>query len=207
MKEPTIERASTARLDLQQAALAVDLSSTLRPSSSNERLLRAALAEVELAGGRTLMLNGEVLDQPLYVPHGSARGEQTRRLLEALRIADGVIIASRGYHGTISGHIQNALDYIEDLRADDRPYLEGRAVGCSATAAGWQVPVTTPVTLRSMLRALRGWPTALGLTINSPEPLFAEADQLAKPQLKRSLRTLARQIVGFMRRQRLSAAS
>ena len=46
-----------------------------------------------------------------------------------------VVIASPGYHGTVSGLVKNSLDYLEVLREDDRPYLDGRAVGVIAVAS------------------------------------------------------------------------
>ena len=177
--------------------LIVGIGGTLRPSSSTERLLCVALAEAERAGGRTLMLDGAALDLPLYPIESKERVEPVGRLVEALRAADGVIIASPGYHGTISGHIKNALDYIEDLREDERPYLDGRAVGCCAAAAGWQASVTTLVALRSIVHALRGWPTPLGLTVNTMQPLFSEDGNIADSQIQSSLVIMARQVVDF----------
>ena len=43
--------------------------------------------------------------------------------MAAYRWADGLLVASPGYHGGISGMMKNALDYVEDLRADERVYL------------------------------------------------------------------------------------
>ncbi len=82
------------------------------------------------------------------------------------------MLVSPGYHGTVSGLVKNALDYIEDLRDDPRPYLDGRAVGCVATASGWQAAVTTLTSLRSIVHALRGWPTPLGAAVNSAQVEF-----------------------------------
>jgi hypothetical protein len=68
--------------------------------------------------------------------------------------------------------VKNVLDYVEDLRADIRLYLDGRAVGCVAMALGWQATVTTLTALRSIVHALRGWPTPLGAALNSVEVTF-----------------------------------
>ena len=171
----------------------------MRPGSSTERVLHAVLAEVRAAGGDTVMLGGEALDLPLYAPHLPQRSASAIALVEAVRSADGVILASPGYHGTISGHIKNALDYLEDLREDQRPYLDGRAVGCCAVAAGWQASVTTLGALRSVVHALRGWPTPLGISVNSAEPVFAEDGSIARPQLQQAIAQLARQVVDFAR--------
>ncbi len=67
---------------------------------------------------------------------GEKRGGATARVVEALRNARGVILSSPSYHGLISGHIKNALDYTEDLRNDRKPYLAGRVVGVEGHAVG-----------------------------------------------------------------------
>ncbi len=145
----------------------VAIGGTLRANSSTERALRAALAVAERRGASTAIVTGEELHLPPYTPEIEERCEAAARLVAALRKADGVIIGSPGYHGGISGLVKNALDYVEDMRADDRCYLDGLPVGCIATAAGWQGAVATLVQLRSVVHALRGWPTPLGIAINT----------------------------------------
>ena len=104
-------------------------------------------------------------------------------MLEGVRQADGVIIATPGYHGSVSGLIKNALDSLEGLRNDPRPYFEGRAVGCLVTADGWQAGGTTLSSIRATIHALRGWPTPLGVAFNpSAGPLFNDAGDLAQPR-------------------------
>lgn len=145
----------------------VGLGGTVQARSSTETALQIALAAAADAGARTEVFGNGVLTRlPMYDP-GRSRSAESDRLVEALRVADGVIIASPGYHGSVSGLVKNALDYVEELREDERPYLSGRAVGCITTAYGWQAAVTTLQTLRSIVHALRGWPTPLGAAINS----------------------------------------
>jgi hypothetical protein len=45
--------------------------------------------------------------------------------------------------GGISGLVKNALDYVEDLRDHELPYLDGRAVGCIGCAYRRQATTTT----------------------------------------------------------------
>jgi FMN reductase len=160
--------------------LIVGLGGSGTPTGSTETVLRFALDAAEAAGAQTLYFDGHALDMPMY----SYSGERTaaaRSLIEALRSADGVILASPGYHGTVSGLIKNALDYVEDMAKDDRPYFEGRAVGLIAVAAGWQATGTTLATLRSITHALRGWPTPMAVTVNSAMPLFDATKTFASP--------------------------
>jgi FMN reductase len=107
-----------------------------------------------------------------------------------------VIIASPGYHGGPSGVVKNALDYLEELRADERPYLDGRAVGVIVCAAGWQATTTTLISLRSMVHALRGWPTPLGVAINSIEAP-CDPDGVYREPVRTQLEILGRQVTEF----------
>lgn len=178
--------------------LVVGIGGTTRASSSTERALRAALAAAEAAGAETLLLGSAALELPAYAPERPERTPAAQRLVEAVRAADGLIVASPGYHGGISGQLKNALDYLEDLREADPPYLDGRAVGCVVCAWGWQATTTTLVSLRSVVHALRGWPTPLGVALNSAEPVFGEDGSVAAPAA-RSLRLMAEQVVEFAR--------
>ncbi len=88
------------------------------------------------------------------------------------------MIASPGYHGGVSGLVKNAIDWVEELRADERPYFDGRPVGLIVVADGWQATITTLSSLRSIVHALRGWPTPLGVAINAAEPAADPQPQL-----------------------------
>ena len=147
--------------------LVLGLGGTGRPGSSSERALRLALAAAQRAGARVELLGAARLALPMYAPEDPHRTGDAQRLVALAAAADGVVIATPGYHGGPSGLVKNALDYLEDLRADPRPYLDGRAVGCIVSAAGAQAAVTTLSALRSVVHALRGWPTPLGVTIDS----------------------------------------
>jgi FMN reductase len=192
-------RASAARAAIDSAdrppPLVVGLGGTTREGSSTERALRLSLGTAERAGARTLLLAAADLELPMYAPERAERTSAAQRLVDAVREADGLIVASPGYHGGVSGLIKNALDYVEDLREDERPYFDGRAVGCIACANGWQATITTLVSLRSVVHSLRGWPTPLGVAINSAEP-----GALVERHVREQLETLGRQVADFARR-------
>lgn len=160
----------------------VAIGGTLRETSSTARALRMALDQAEAAGARTTLLTTDAIDFPTYDPETVGTTPEVAYFVETLRSADGVIIGSPGYHGTLSGMVKNALDHVELLRADDRAYFDGMPVGLIATAAGWQAAVTTLAALRGITHALRGWPTPLGIAINTTEagdPITAAKPQIA----------------------------
>jgi FMN reductase len=189
-----------------QKPLIVGLGGSGSATGTTERVLRLALDAAEQAGADTLFFDGKALDMPMY-RWGGERTEQATSLLNALRRADGIVIASPGYHGTISGLIKNALDYVEDMAKDDRVYFEGRAVGLIAVAAGWQATGSTLATLRSITHALRGWPTPMAIAVNSANPVFAEDGTIGDAALNTQLSILAGQVVDFARMKSLDLLS
>ncbi len=184
----------------------VGLGGTGSATGSTERVLRHALNAAENAGAETAFFDGKALDMPMY-SWGGARTEQAAALIAALRRADGIIIASPGYHGTVSGLIKNALDYVEDMSKDERVYFEGRAVGLIAVAAGWQATGSTLATLRSITHALRGWPTPMAVAINSAQPVFGDDGELNDQAVATQLGVLAGQVVEFARMKSLDMFS
>jgi FMN reductase len=180
-----------------RAPLIVGIGGTARGGSSSERALRYALRHAERSGARTALFAAGALDLPMYDPGDPSRTPAALQLIRALRESDGVLIASPGYHGSISGLVKNALDYVEDLRSEDRPYLEGRAVGCIACAYGWQAAGMTLVTMRTIVHALRGWPTPFAAAINSSVPTFDEAGGCIDEAVARQLELVARQATDF----------
>jgi FMN reductase len=181
-----------------RAPFIVGIGGTTRPGSSTETALRAALRHAEELGAVTQMFGGDALASlPGYSPEEKERTEGQTALVEAVRRADAVIFASPGYHGGVSGLVKNAIDLLEDLRADDRVYLDGMPVGCIVTAAGWQGCNTTLGAMRSIVHALRGWPTPLGVTLNTAGVKLFDGDgQCLDAQVSTSLRMLAEQVVG-----------
>ena len=172
--------------------LIVGIGGTTREASNTELALRAALAEAQAAGAETRLFGGaDLVRQPIYDPADEDGRTLRAELVEAVRQADGLIIASPGYHGSISGLIKNALDGLEDLRADARPYLDGRAVGLIVTADGPQAGGSTLAALRAIVHALRGWPTPLGAVLNAGAP---------EDQDRARVCLVARQVIEFARR-------
>lgn len=178
----------------------VGLGGTTRPDSSSERALRFSLEHAASLGARTTVFTGHDLAQlPHYDPDRDERRETASRLVEQLRLADGIVIASPAYHGSVSGMLKNGLDYAEDMRQDSRVYFEGRSVGVIVTGYGWQAIVSTINTLRTIAHALRGWVTPLGAGIDSSEEVFTEQGGLADDKARFQLETVAEEVVSFAR--------
>ncbi|WP_298323766.1 NAD(P)H-dependent oxidoreductase [Haloactinopolyspora sp.] len=174
----------------------VGIGGTTRANSSSEQALRAVLTRLERAGAQCDAYCADNIKFPMYDPQDETRCEAALHLLESVRAADAVIVSTPGYHGGLSGMLKNALDYLQDLADDDVPYLQGRAVGCIASAYGWQAGVLALSSLRTTVHALRGWPTPLGIVINSSTTKFQDGT-CADAKIERQLDSMANQLMWF----------
>jgi FMN reductase len=189
---------SLTSFDHNRRPLVVGIGGTTRAASSTERALGFALRGAQAAGATTRLFGGTFLHSlPHYAPEHSERTDEQLELIEAVRHADALIIATPGYHGGVSGLVKNALDTLEELRADERPYLDGRAVGCIVTAYGWQAAGSVLTSLRSIVHALRGWPTPFGAGINTLETRFESVDTCSDPKVVDQLATVGQQAAQF----------
>ncbi len=173
----------------------VAIGGTVNPGSTTEQALRLAAATAGTGGAEVQVFGGAYLAK---LPHYGAAEHKPgdgSELVEAVRAADGLLIAAPGYHGTISGLVKNALDFLEDLSKDTRPYLDGRAVGLIATAYGDQATMSTLITMRAIVHALRGWPTPMGATIRTYHGLFSPDGECLEDRARLQLEMVGQQVL------------
>lgn len=183
-----------------QLPLVVGIGGTTVPGSSTERALTIALQAAEAAGMRTQLFGGEFLARlPLYTPNLHDRTQDEHDLVAAIRGCSGLILASPGYHGSVSGVVKNAIDLIEETARDKRAYLDNVAVGIIATAYGWQATGTTIMALRSIVHALRGWPTPFAAAINSAQTKFDADGGCTDPAVAEGLTRVGEQVARGVR--------
>ena len=183
---------------MADAPLVVGIGGTIGAIASTERALRIALDAAEREGFRTRLFGGEDMARlPLYDPRSIARTPHEQDFVEAVRGASALIIASPGYHGSISGVVKNALDLLEETAKDDRPYLADMPVGLIATAYGWQATGSTIAALRSIVHALRGWPTPFAAAINTQITKFDDQGGATDPAVLEQLCLVGKQVARF----------
>jgi FMN reductase len=136
----------------------VGIGGTLRDNSTSLGALRRALASAEDAGAEVELLDLNELRLPMYEPGKSLEeyGEDTRRLIGAIREADALFVSTAAYHGTLAGVTKNALDFVQFLGRDEPAYLEGKVVGLISTAGGEQAAANANAAMVHAVHALRG---------------------------------------------------
>ncbi|MGW1617095.1 NADPH-dependent FMN reductase [Streptomyces sp. NPDC002285] len=191
---------------MQQTVKVVGIGGSPRPRSTAEQALRAVLDQAARMGADVSLISGAELVLPLYDPGAEIHSLRALHLLSEVASADGVVLASPAYHGSISGLVKNALDYLEQLRYGERPYLSERAVACLAVGQGWQGAVSTLSALRAVTHALRGWPIPLGVALNGAVVGFTAEGQCDDPYIQSQLTDMASQVMEFARSRKASQA-
>ena len=101
-----------------------------RRGSMSLLALKVALRIAEENGAQTSLAAVRDLDLPMYngERHLHEYPATLHWLLDEVRAADGFVICSPTYHGTISGAVKNVLDSLEFLASDEPRYLGGKSV-------------------------------------------------------------------------------
>lgn len=177
----------------------VGIGGTTKAGSSTERALEIAMSAAAASGAEVRTFSGTFLSRlPMYAPERAARTPEEIELVEAVRWADGLILASPGYHGGVSGLVKNAIDLLEDTARDPRVYFDGMPVGLIVTAHGWQATASTIASLRSVVHAMRGWPSPYGAAINSAGGVFGLDGVCKDPAVAKQLQTVGYQVMEFL---------
>ncbi|GGY05576.1 NADPH-dependent FMN reductase [Streptomyces hiroshimensis] len=169
-----------------------------RPASVSAAALRACCRRARDAGAEVTLLCGPDLDLPLYDPGAVWPPPRVRRLLDVLRTADGVLLASPTYHGGMSGLLKNALDHTEALARETPCYLDGRAAGCLTVAWNETAGAGALASLRASAHSLRAWTTPMSVVVPAGT-VFTPEDTCPDPRTARRLDILTDQVLDFAR--------
>jgi FMN reductase len=170
-------------------ARVVGIGGAIRHGSTSETALRWVMAAIAARGIDTTTFLGADLNVALFDPAAGAASDDPRilRYVDAVRACDAVVIASPVYHGNPSGLVKNALDHLQPLAGDARPYLSGRPVLCLAAGGGVQGAVGTLSALRDTVHALRGWPTPMQVPVNASARPFDDEGRCVDPRLEKAM--------------------
>ncbi len=177
------------------------LGGSLREGSTTELALQIALEGAQAEGARVAMLTPAAVPLPLFdgtyglERYAAAERQTILSLLDAVRQARGLIIASPTYHNTISGAVKNMLDFLELLKEDQPPRLEGKVVGLVTVQEG--TSGTGNNTLTTMLlaaRAMRAWVAPTMLSIPASRTAFDTEGQPINAAFTQRLHALGAEV-------------
>ncbi|WP_036717988.1 NADPH-dependent FMN reductase [Paenibacillus harenae] len=121
---------------------------------------------------------------PFFSPDEQELHPNVQRVLEAASNADGLILATPEYHGSVSGLLKNALDYM------NAGHVAGKAV-LSVSSAGGPVGVSSLTHLQTIVRNLHGvncpeW-ISIGYGSNAFDPDGAPLDEGMRSRIQNAV--------------------
>jgi chromate reductase, NAD(P)H dehydrogenase (quinone) len=161
------------------------LSGSLREASHNTSLLRAAATV--LPPGVELRLYEELREIP---PYDSDRDVEpadpaVARLREAIASADGVLIATPEYNGSIPGVLKNALDWASRPFPDNA--LRGKPVAVIGASTGFFGAVWAQTEARKVLGIVGADVIDGELSVGQAETAFADDGRLLDAEQRAAL--------------------
>ncbi len=174
----------------------VAIAGSLRPDSTSQMALNLAAQRVEALGAEV-----EVLDlRKMKLPFCDGGDEypdypDVKRLQEAFSRADGIILATPEYHGSVSGVLKNALD----LMSFDQ--LSGKVAGLISVLGG-QPNSNALNDLRIILRWVHAWCIPEQVAIGQAWKAFSPEGKLLDEKLSQRFDQFAQSLVDNTRKLR-----
>lgn len=138
------------------------LAGSNRLNSASTRMARYLKNSLLAQGHAVQLFDLKQTPLPLYDPDRESDPKEAAALSALMMDSDAIILTTPEYHGTVSGVLKNALDYLGE------EHFEGKAV-LSVSSAGGAVGVSSLTHLQAIVRNLHG--------VNCPEWISIGGDQ------------------------------
>ena len=156
-----------------------------RRGSYSTQALKIALEHAKKQGAEVRLL--EIANMPLYDPNAPA-SKEVEQVAKAVSWADGFIIASPDYHGSMSGALKNFLDHFYEEFA-------GKIFGF--IVASHEKGLTVMDQMRTAVRQCYGWSLPYGVSVNGPQDFTG--GELVNARLSKRMQMMARDLVVYGR--------
>ena len=178
---------------MQQTIRIVGLGGSLRKASTSRSALAEALEGAAAGGAKTELIWLRDVELPLYSPE-HAPPPAARELADKVHACDAMIWSTPTYHGSLSGALKNALDWLILLGDREPPYLTNKPIGLISTAGGVQ-GLQAVNSMDFITRALRGWSVPLVLPIAQSWQAFDDQGALTHRPSGDQLRALGAEVL------------
>lgn len=168
----------------------VALCGSRRDASRTKVALRTALEAARDRGAETRLVDLDAYDLPPFDADADDAGDapKLRRVVDA---ADAVLLGTPNYHGSYSGVLKNALDYL------GRDEFAGKTVGLLEVAGG-SFPGDALAHLRTVARTLNAWTLPVEAAIPDSHATVG-ADGIRDDDAARRVAQLGTDVVDYAR--------
>ncbi len=177
----------------------VGLAGSLRPGSYSQMALADVASRVEALGAEVEILDLRSLDLP-FCDGSDAYPDypDVEKLKQAVLNADGIILVTPEYHGSISGVLKNALDLMGFEE------FSGKVTGLISVLGG-QSNSNALNDMRTIMRWIHAWTIPEQVAIGQAWKAFDETGRLIDESLSERLNAFAQSLVDNTQKLRGSA--
>lgn len=174
----------------------VGIAGSLRPGSYSQQALKVAAQRIEALGAEVEIIDLSAMDLPFcnggkdYPNH-----PDVQKLRQTVQQADGLILSSPEYHGSVSGVLKNTLD----LMSFDE--FSNKVVGLISVLGG-QPNSNTLNDLRTIMRWVHAWVIPEQVAIGQAWQAFGENGKLTDENLSKRFDAFAHSLVDSTRKLR-----
>ena len=174
----------------------VGIAGSLRPDSSSYQALIQAAQRVEALGAEVEILDLRKMNLP-FCDGGDEYPDypDVEKLCQAVKQADGIILATPEYHGSVSGVLKNALDLMSF------EHLSGKVAGLISVLGG-QSNSNALNDLRIILRWVHGWVIPEQIAVGQSWKAFGAEGKLLDEKLAQRFDQFAQSLVENTRKLR-----
>ena len=167
----------------------VGINGSLRPESYSYQALQQAVERVRALGAEVEILDLRTMELP-FCNGGDEYPDfpDVEKLRETVKDADGLILATPEYHGSVSGVIKNALDLMSF------EHLAGKVTGMISVLGG-QSNSNALNDLRVIMRWVHGWVIPEQVAIGQAWQAFDDEGKLLDEKLSQRLDKFAQSLV------------
>ena len=167
----------------------VGIGGSLRSNSYSQQALKLAAQRVEAIGAEVKVLDLRSLELPFCDGESDYSKYPDVELLRAtVKNADGLILATPEYHGSLSGVLKNALDLMSF------EHLDGKVAGLISVLGG-QANSNALNDLRVILRWVHAWVIPEQVAIAQAWKAFSPEGKLLDEKIQERLDRLAESLV------------
>ena len=174
----------------------VGIGGSLRPNSQSQLALTVAAQRVEALGAEMEVLDLRTMQLPFCNGENDYPGyPDVERLRHAVKQADGLILSTPEYHGSVSGVLKNALDLM------DFEQLDSKVTGLISVLGG-QANSNALNDLRVIMRWVHAWVIPEQIAIGQAWKAFSPDGKLLDEKLSQRFDQFAQSLVENTRKLR-----
>jgi len=189
---------------MTQPAHIIAFAGSLRSDSWNKQLVKAAALSAEQSGARVTVL--DLADYPLPMFDETLEDQAPSAALNDLRAlftsANGLLIASPEYNGSVSSVLKNTLDWLSRPAKDEsyQPAYGQYSVGIMAASPGGLGGIRGLNHLRDVLTSVGSLVVPTQVAVPASYEAFDENGQIVNAALSDRLDSLVNQVLSHVRK-------